>query len=123
MFMPTEKRQLRYDFTAVEIHDLSIELANKTKELNAITEEKKSINSQYTAKVNEVKACCNKLSNQVSDGYELRDIECEVLFHKPEQGKKTYIRSDTRTVAAVEAMTDVDWNLFNQVPDPFTEEV
>lgn len=110
----TTKRQLRYDFTASEIHDLSVQLANKTKELNAITEEKKSINSQYTAKVNEVKASCNKLSNQVSDGYELREIDCEVEYHKPEQGKKTFIRKDTNTVAAVEAMTDYDWNLFNQ---------
>lgn len=112
--MNTEKRQLRYDFTAVEIHDLSIELANKTKELSSITEEKKSINSQFTARINEVKASTNKLSNQVSDGFEYREIDCEIQFNQPTQGKKTYIRRDSNTVVAVEAMTDYDWNLFNQ---------
>lgn len=113
----TVKRSLRYDFTAVEIHDLSVQLANKTKELSAITEEKKSVNSQFTARINEVKAATNKLSNQVSDGFEYREIDCEVKFHKPEQGKKTLIRKDTDKVVAVEAMTDYDWNLFNQPED------
>lgn len=113
----TIKRQLRYDFSAIEIHDLSMDLANKTKELSAIAEEKKSVNSQFTARLNEAKAACNKLSNQVSDGFEYREIECEVEYHKPEQGKKTFIRKDTNKVAAVEAMTDYDWNLFNQVEE------
>lgn len=110
----TEKRQLRYDFTAVEIHDLSIELANKTKELSSITEEKKSVNSQFTARINEVKATTNTLSNQISDGWEYRETECEIKFHEPGQGKKTIIRKDSNTVVAVETMTDYDWNLFNQ---------
>lgn len=113
----TVKKSLRYDFTAVEIHDLSVQLANKTKEQAAIAEEKKSVNSQFTARLNEIKAACNKLSNQVADGFEYREIDCEVEFHKPEQGKKTFIRKDNGKVAGVEAMTDYDWNLFNQPED------
>lgn len=112
--MNTETRQLRYDFTAVEIHDLSIELADKTKELKAITEEKKAINSQYTTKINVIKAATDVLSNQVSDGWEYRETECEVRYHEPAQGRKTIIRKDTDTIVAEEAMTDYDWNLFNQ---------
>jgi hypothetical protein len=113
----TETRSLKYEFTAEELHDLSAELANKTKELGSITEEKKAINKGFTTKINAIKEACIELSNQVSDGYEYRDVECEVEFHKPEQGKKTYIRKDNNTVAAVEAMTDYDWNLFNQPED------
>jgi len=112
--MNTENRLLRYDFTPEELHDLSIELASKTIELKNITEEKKVVNKKFTNQINGIKGACDELSTQVSDGYELRPTECEVQFHKPEQGKKTIIRKDSNTVAAVEAMTDADWNLFNQ---------
>ncbi len=112
--MTSEKRHLRYDFTASEIHDMSVQLANKTKEHGSISEEKKSVNSQYTARLNNVKATCNRLSNQISDGFEFREYDCEVKFHEPSQGKKTIIRKDTDKIVAVENMTDADWNLFNQ---------
>lgn len=110
----TVTRSVRYDFTASEIHDLSMDLANKTKELSAISEEKKSATSQFTARINEAKAATNKLSNLVTDGFEYRDVECEVQYHKPEQGKKTFIRLDTSKVVAVEQMTEFDYTLFNQ---------
>jgi rRNA processing protein Krr1/Pno1 len=106
----TEKRSLRYDFTAVEIHDLSLALASKTKEVNQLTEEKKSVVSQWTAKVNEAKATCNSLSFKVSDGFEYRDIECEVILNQPAQGKKTVIRKDDNRLVGVEEMSKSDWD-------------
>lgn len=109
--MPTtEKRSLRYDFTAVEIHDLSLALASKTKEVTQLTEEKKSVVSQWTAKVNEAKATCNSLSFKVSDGFEYRDIECEVILNQPAQGKKTVIRKDDYRLVGVEDMSKADWD-------------
>jgi|ERR1044072_1865671 hypothetical protein len=129
----TEKRTLRYDFTAVETHDLSIQLANKTKEVVSLTEEKKSVVSQWTAKINEAKAACNSLSFKVADGYEHREVECEVLLNTPKNGKKTIIRKDSNKRVGVEDMTTFDWakineenNLFNQnggqVPDAQQED-
>lgn len=38
-----EKRWLRYDFSAVETHELSLEMANKTQELQQVDAEKKSV--------------------------------------------------------------------------------
>lgn len=111
----TTQRQLRYDFTAVETHDMALKLANKKRELAAVEEEKKSVTSQYAARVNEVKATCNKLSNQVSDGYEIRDVKCMIDYHKPEQGMKTLTREDNNQTI-VEKMDNYEWNLFNQ-PD------
>jgi hypothetical protein len=111
------KRSLRYDFSAVEIHDLSLELAKKTKELSSLTEEKKTVTSQYSARLNEVKATTNKLSNQVADGWEYREIDCVVEFHKPQHGKKTIIRKDTDKVAMIETMSEYDHNLFTQADD------
>lgn len=120
----TEKRTLRYDFTAVEIHDLSVQLANETKKVGSLTEEKKSVTSQWTAKINEAKAACNSLSFKVADGYEHREVECEVMLNTPKNGKKTIIRKDSNKRVGVEDMTTFDWakindenNLFNQLGD------
>jgi hypothetical protein len=110
----TEKRTLRYDFTAVEVHELSVQLANETKKVGALTEEKKSVTSQWTAKINEAKAACNNLSFKVADGYEHREVECEVILNQPANGKKTIIRKDSNTLVGVEAMTQHDWNKINE---------
>jgi hypothetical protein len=118
----TEKRTLRYDFTAVEIHDLSVQLANETKKVVSLTEEKKSVTSQWTAKINESKAACNNLSFKVADGYEHRDVECEVIFNQPANGKKTIIRKDSNTLVGVEAMTTIDWNKINEENNLFGKE-
>jgi hypothetical protein len=49
----------------------------------------------------------------VASGYEIREVECEVKYHKPEQGKKTIIRKDNNS-KIIEKMTSEEWNLFNQ---------
>src|SRR5690349_20863161 len=108
-----EKRTLKYVFTASEIHYLSLQLAGKNKEKMAIEEEKSSISAQYGAKVKEVTATINKLSNQVTDGYELREVDGEIEYHKPAQGKKTFTRKDNGE-KIIEKMEDWEWNLFNQ---------
>lgn len=108
-----EKRSLRHDFTAVETHDLSLQLASKTKELASITEEKSSVSAQYGSRIKEVKATTNKLSNQISDGFEMRDVECDIEFNTPKQGMKT-IKPRDGSGAFEEKMTDYDWNLFTQ---------
>lgn len=117
----TEKRTLRYDFTAVEIHDLSLQLANKTKDVASLVKKKKSVTSQCTAEINAAESACAVLSNQVADGYEHRDIDCEVIFNQPTQGKKTIIRKDSNTIVGVEAMTTSDWNLINEEKNLFNQ--
>jgi|GEM_PF-4558670 len=84
-----EKRSLRYDFSAVELHDLSLQLAKKNKEVVSLEEEKKAVTSQLAAKIKEADATVNILSEKVASGFEYREIECDVIFHKPQQGKKT----------------------------------
>lgn len=70
--------------------------------------EKRSIRYDFTAQ-------CNKLSNQVSDGFEYRDVDCDIEYHKPSQGRKKITRKDSG-ISWDEKMHDWEWNLFNQ-PD------
>ncbi len=110
----SERRSLRYDYTAPEIYDLSMRLANKTKEIASKEAEKKSVVSQFSATINELKATVAKLSNNVSEGYEFREVECTIEFNKPEQGKKTLTRSDNKQ-QIIERMESWEWNLFTSV--------
>lgn len=121
-----EKRSLRYDFSAVEIHDLSLQLAKKNKEVVSLEEEKKAITSQFKSKIDEATASVNVLSEKVASGFEYREVDCDIIFHKPQQGKKTVVRRDNGKTTSVETMTDYEWNLFNQPDnadrDPGTED-
>lgn len=110
----TTKRSLRVDLSAIEVHDYSVQLANANKAVVSIEEEKKSVNSQYKARIDEKKASINKLSALVTDGFEMRDVECTIEYNKPEAGRKTIIRKDIDKVTAIEKMEDWEWNLFNQ---------
>jgi hypothetical protein len=109
-----EKRSLRYDFSASELHDKAQQLAKKNKEVQTLKDEKKSVVSQLKARIDGAEADVNLLSNQVAEGWEYRDVECEVVYHQPQQGKKTIIRTDNNRKTAVEAMADHEWDLFNQ---------
>lgn len=119
--LKTEKRQLRYDFTASEVHDFSLELATKNKEFVRIENESKAVASQYGSKLKTIKSEIAELSNKVSDGWELREIECDVAFHKPTQGMKTVTRKDNgRTYT--EKMESYEWNLFTQAEESGEDE-
>jgi hypothetical protein len=113
----TDKRSLRVDLSASEIHTYSLQLANENRAVNSIEDEKKTVTSQYTARLNEKKASIKRLSAVVSDGFEMREIECEIQYNKPESGKKTIIRKDLDKVHAVERMEEWEWNLFTQPPE------
>lgn len=111
-----EKRYLRYDFSAVEVHDLSVEMANKTQQIANTEQEKKSATSQFTSKLNTLKESVGSLANKVASGYEIREVECDIVYHIPAQGSKTLTRKDNGQ-KIIEKMTSEDYNLWNQYND------
>ena len=111
-----ESRNLRYDFTAVEINELAVELANKNQELRRKEDQKKSIAAQMKSDIDLLNEQINSASTKVSSGYEYRDVKCTVFYNKPTNGMKTLVRSDNEK-SFNEKMTDADYNLFNQATD------
>jgi hypothetical protein len=111
-----EKRYLRYDFSAIEVHDLSVEMANKTQQIQNTEQEKKSATSQFTSKLNTLKESVNSIANKVASGYEIREVECDIQYHIPTQGFKTLTRKDDGQ-KIVEKMNSEDYNLWNQYND------
>lgn len=111
-----ERRTLRYNFSASETHELAQQLARETTKIQSIEEEKSSQAAHYASLLKEKKATQNKLSTLITNGYEMRDIDCEVYYNQPEAGKKTIIRTDTNEVQVM-LMDRDEYNLFNQPLD------
>jgi len=99
---------LRYDFTPVEFMEHARVLGRLNQELARSEERKKSVTAELAA---DVKRHQDEVSNQsqlVSNGYEYRDIKCEIQYHVPEKGKKTIVRLDNGEVVRVAFMTGLE---------------
>lgn len=99
----------------MKIKDLAKELAYETRTLEETEDQKKSVVSDFTNTITGVKAKISGLANKVNNGYEFRNIDCEISFNNPEAGQKTIIRIDTGEIVKIEDMTQSERqeNLFN----------
>ena len=106
-------KEFRHDFSEAEAHALAIDLAEGIKKLKAIIAEKKEVAKKYAADADKVKITCDDLSIKVSDGFEMRSVQCWVEYNKPNTGEKEITRIDTGEIIT-EPMTEEDWTLFSQ---------
>ncbi|RYD92966.1 MAG: hypothetical protein EOP50_11885 [Sphingobacteriales bacterium] len=89
-----DRKELKYEFTAIETYDMSLELANELKNIESLEAEAKSVKKQYDAKIDSAKTNVRRLSELVAAGFEIRTTPIEILYHRPEPGLKTTIRKD-----------------------------
>ena len=109
----TERRTVKHNYTNDELLFLSEDMAVKNQELRQQEDEKKSVLSQYSSHINELKESISNLATKVANRFEHREVECEVEYHKPEQDVKTLTRKDN-SASWTEKMTEFDYDLFNQ---------
>ncbi len=112
----TTKKTLQHKFTDEEQRGLARDLAVKTQELRSLEDSKASAVASYGSQIKFAKETIGLLSDKVASGFEMREIECTVEFHTPEQNKKRITRTDTLE-SWVEPMQDYDFDLFNQFED------
>jgi len=118
----TEARNLRYDFSATEIYELSVALANKNQEHLSLENAKKSSAAKYKAQIEMVTEEIGDFSNKVASGYEYRSLQCEVIYDKPGPGQKTLIRPDTGKIF-IEQMTEGDYAFVAKAKQPVQTEM
>jgi hypothetical protein len=80
MAIKKELHTIRYSFDKNEITEKSKQLAETCGEKMRICEEKKSVNSQYKAKIDEKESVISLLSSHITNGYEIKSVECEVEY-------------------------------------------
>lgn len=83
----------RHEFTETERSELGSKLAGLTQEKTRVEEEKKVAMSQWTTRIKGIQNDISSVSGKISNGFEMRDTECEVHFDW-KAGKKTYVRKD-----------------------------
>jgi hypothetical protein len=102
---------LRVVLTDEEIREKSRALADKATELNQLEEDKKRASSHFGAEVKAARGEITRLSQFISSGYELREVRCEVFYHKPKPGQKTTIRTDTGETVNIQTMTSMEMQM------------
>ena len=99
---------LRCDFTSDEWTENARQLATATRLRSELEQEKKEIDSQYKAKIEEQIVRASKLAALLGAGYEMRNVPCEVILDKPEPGQATVVRTDTGEIVRTRPMTEME---------------
>jgi len=92
-------------FTEIELKTLSNELACKIIEKTELETKKKSALSDFTGKINNMKAEINLLANKINTGKEYRNVNCIITMNSPSTGLKTAQRLDTKENIWTDEMT------------------
>lgn len=108
-----ETRMLKHDFSPAELEELGSRLATKILEVKEVQEQKKSAAADFKAKIDTLTELISRLSNCINFGFENRNIECTVKYHKPKHGLKLITRIDTNE-SWQETMSTEEYTLFNQ---------
>lgn len=115
-------RLLKCDFTADEITAKARELAAANRKRSDIEQRKKEIDADLKARIEEQNTLVQRLSEQITVGFEYRDIECRVDLDVPEKGQKTVIRLDTGEVVEVTRMTPDDCQMALELEEQAAKE-
>lgn len=99
---------LRVNFTHDELFNLGKTLADHIRAMKDAEDEKKSVNTSLTAKVDGVKAQITQVTNDISSGYTYKMVRCETRYDTPKEGQKTTVRLDTNEVVSVDNMTSAE---------------
>ena len=82
----------------------------------------KEISSQYKAEIVQQDNIIQQAAQKIRDGYEYREVDCEVAFNVPERGKKTITRLDTMETSVQIMTMQEKSDLFCNVEDAGEEE-
>jgi hypothetical protein len=100
-----DTRQLRYTFTKDELREQGRKLADQLEEADRLEKELKEIKSQFKAKLEAVGGQVAVLRNNISTGYELRNVDVEYQLDVPGKGWKRVLRLDTNETLGDEKLS------------------
>ena len=96
---------IKYSFTEGEIRELGESLAHETQLLLDLKGKKAAVDAELNASMKSAGQRIAELSEKITAGFELREVECLVMLETPRPGLKRIIRIDTNEVVRDEPMT------------------
>lgn len=110
--MVTKTLSLKHDFSEKEINDIAHDMTDCIVKKNEVEDEKRSAMRQLNGQIKYWDKQIQDRSILIQDGFEYRDIKCEVKYNDPVVGQKTIIRTDNYELW-IEPMTLDEYDLFN----------
>lgn len=111
----TEEIEARHDFTDEEKLVMLTDMARFNQELESLADQAKSSASSWKTKIKTVELKIKGLTNNASNGYEMRPVEANVEFD-PKKGKKRYYRKDDGHFIEEREMNPNDYELKLPLP-------
>jgi len=105
----TVNEELKYYFSPFELQDIGAALAQANQSIVELGERKKEAVSSIQADIEEAKTKIARLAKEISQGYIIKPILCDIIYNSPTEGMKQTIRRDTQEVVNTDEMT------FNEV--------
>lgn len=99
------KELLECDLTSEELIEKGNELSKKNQEITRLEDEKKSVVSDFKARIDACHSKIGILSQAITTKKESREVECELQYNTPITGVKSLIRLDTHTSEKEMVMT------------------
>jgi hypothetical protein len=100
-----EVNYLRVEFTREEKEEFGQELARTAATRDEAVDGKKAATAQFGEKIARAEADLASLARKINNGYEFKNVECEVQLDKPKKGFATVIRLDTKAKVNERPMT------------------
>jgi hypothetical protein len=88
------KEYLKCILTEVEIKDAGAQLARRYSEISDLEDAKKSVMSDFKAKIDSATADASGLARKIQNGYEFRNIDCEEIWDYEDKVVEV-VRTDT----------------------------
>jgi hypothetical protein len=114
------KELVKYDFTKTELLELGGELAEAAEAVYTLEKAKAASAAHYSAELKRANQIVGELASKRRCGYELREMECRVIFDQPRTGFKTVIRPDNGQIVRDEPMTRDEMQRTLQFPEADT---
>lgn len=108
-----ENFDFKYKFTPEELDQKSKQLAKACEDRNALEDQKKSVMSDFKAKIDQKAAEINILSGHINSGYEYVTKTCNVHYDF-DKGIKTYAHGDQ--IVGTVKMVASDYQLNADLP-------
>lgn len=100
-----ETLYLRHEFTKDERLEMGTKLAEAHNRMAEIEDEEKAIKAQIKERSAGVELSIGTLSRNLSSGFTMENVDCELVYDAPNVGEVSYKRKDNGEIAKTRAMT------------------
>jgi len=102
------KETIRHKYTIPELAELADKMGRAAAQVYAIERQKSEQAAHYGAELKAANLAHGDLVERFNQKYEMRDVECRIVYDRPEPGYKAYVRTDNGESIREVPMTDAE---------------